>query len=365
MTSMSRIILHIDMDAFYAAIEQRDNPALQGKPVLVGGQPHRRGVVSAASYEARKYGARSAMAMATAVRLCPQAIVLPPRMEYYRKVSQEIRAIFLRYTSLIEPISLDESFLDISAVVSAGDFQQARTIALEIKQRIKEEVQLTASAGVAPNKFLAKIASDLQKPDGLVVVEPAAVQTFLQDLPVSRLWGVGKVTERKLQMLQIRTIGDLAQVPLQTLERHFGKSGRLFYHLARGEDERPVLPTRETKSISREETFPVDQGDMRAIKRALWKQAQQVERHLQRKRLEAYTVTLKLRYGDFTQITRSHTSSVPLSRRLDIYREGVVLLQKTEVPAKKVRLIGIGVSNFCTENEPYQLPLFSPESFPT
>jgi DNA polymerase-4 len=363
MNSGHRIIFHMDMDAFYASIEQRDNPALRGKPVVVGGQPQRRGVVSAASYEARKYGVRSAMAMATAVRLCAEAVVIPPRMEYYRTVSQAIRAIFLRYTPLIEPVALDESFLDMSALVTPGDFAQARTLAMEIKRCIREETELTASAGVAPNKFLAKIASDLEKPDGLVVVEPAAVHHFLQDLPVSKIWGVGKVTERKLQALQITTIGALAQVPLTTLERHFGKIGRTFYALARGEDERPVLPTRETKSISREETFPVDQGDVQAIKRALWKQAQQVEKDLQRQGLKASTVTLKLRYADFTQLTRSHTSSTPLCKRIDIYRQGIVLLQKTAVPEKKVRLIGIGVSNFCTENDPYQLPLFSPEAF--
>jgi len=262
------------MDAFYAAVEQHDTPSLRGKPVVVGGDAEKRGVVSAASYEARAYGVHSAMPTSQAKRLCPQGIFLPVRMGRYQEVSEQIFQILRVYTPLVEPLSLDESFLDVTA--SERLFGPAVKIAREIKQRIHESTGLTASAGIAPNKFLAKIASDLRKPDGLVEIKPEEVQDFLRDLPISRLWGVGKTTEEVLRGMGILRVGQLATYPMEAIERKLGKFGRELVALARGEDERSVIPESEAKSISQEETFTPDLGDRETMKKVLLDQSERV-----------------------------------------------------------------------------------------
>jgi len=271
---LPRKIIHIDMDAFYAAVEQHDTPSLRGKPVVVGGDAEKRGVVSAASYEARAYGVHSAMPTSQAKRLCPQGIFLPVRMGRYQEVSEQIFQILRVYTPLVEPLSLDESFLDVTA--SERLFGPAVKIAREIKQRIHESTGLTASAGIAPNKFLAKIASDLRKPDGLVEIKPEEVQDFLRDLPISRLWGVGKTTEEVLRGMGILRVGQLATYPMEAIERKLGKFGRELVALARGEDERSVIPESEAKSISQEETFTPDLGDRETMKKVLLDQSERV-----------------------------------------------------------------------------------------
>ena len=242
------MILHVDMDAFYASVEERDRPELAGKPLIVGGTPDGRGVVAAANYVVRQFGVHSAMPTATALKLCPDAIVLSPRLDHYAEVSAEIREIFVRYTPLVEPLSLDEAFLDVTG--SERLFGPAVEIAHRIRREIRQELRLVASVGVAPNKFLAKIASDLDKPDGLVVVDPDRVQEFLDPLSVGRIWGVGRVTGETFSWLGVQTIADLRQLSVETLRQHFGSSGEHFWKLAHGIDDRPVVPDRETKSIS-------------------------------------------------------------------------------------------------------------------
>ena len=264
---LPRKIIHIDMDAFYAAVEQHDNPSLRGKPVIVGGDAEKRGVVSTASYEARAYGVHSAMPTSQAKTLCPQGIFLPVRMGRYQEVSEQIFQILRVYTPLVEPLSLDESFLDVTG--SEKLFGPALQIAKDIKQRIYESIGLTASAGIAPNKFLAKIASDLRKPDGLVEIPSEQVQDFLRELPISRLWGVGKATEEVLQRMGILRVGQLAAYPMEAIERKLGKFGRELVALARGEDDRPVIPESEAKSISQEETFTPDLTDRETMKKVL------------------------------------------------------------------------------------------------
>jgi len=274
------MIIHADMDAFYASIEERDRPELVGKPVIVGGSPEKRGVVSAANYVARKYGVHSAMPAVTARRLCPYGIYLSPRIDYYAEVSRQIRDIFERFTPLVEPLSLDEAFLDVTG--SEGLFGPAVEIGRQIKQAIREELRLVASVGVAPNKFLAKIASDLKKPDALVVVEPDKVPEFLDPLPVERLWGVGRESSKVFQRLGIRTIGQLRQCPLDMLQARFGSSGEHLWELAHGRDERPVVPEREAQSISNETTFEHDIADMDVLRAWLVDLTEQVGCRLRR-----------------------------------------------------------------------------------
>lgn len=258
------MILHIDMDAFYASVEERDNPSLVGKPVIVGGSPESRGVVAAANYEARKFGVHSAMAAARAWRLCPHAIVIKPRIDYYASVSRQIRDIFEQFTPLVEPLSLDEAFLDVTG--SEPLFGPSAEIGRQIKLRIREELKLTASVGVATNKFVAKIASALKKPDGFVLVEPGEIQAFLDPLPVGNLWGVGKVTGQVFERLNVLTIGQLRQMSLGTLNKLFGTSGEHYWQLAHGIDNRRVVPDREAKSISNETTFAEDIADMEVLR---------------------------------------------------------------------------------------------------
>ena len=324
-----RKILHIDMDAFYASIEQRDNPSLKGQPVIVGGDAEKRGVVSAASYEARTFGVHSAMPASQARRLCPHGVFLPVRMDRYREVSGQIFAVFQEYTPLIEPLSLDESFLDVTGCESL--FGPAPEIAKAIKRKILARTGLTASAGIAPNKFLAKIASDWKKPDGLVEIKPDEVGAFLENLPVSKLWGVGKSTEEILKGMGILRAGQLAQYPPEGIEKKLGKFGLELLALARGEDDRPVVPHEEAKSLSQEQTFTPDLQERQVMEQILLDQAEQVGWELRKQKLKGLTVHLKVRYPDFTLITRSQTLSLPTDAGMEIYRTAVKLLEKTEV----------------------------------
>src|SRR5579863_1122168 len=291
------MILHVDMDAFYASVEERERPELVGKPLIVGGTPQGRGVVAAANYAVRKFGVHSAMPTSTALRLCPQAIVLRPRLDYYAAVSEEIREILYRFTPLVEPLSLDEAFVDVTG--SELLFGPSVEIGRRIKREIREALRLVASVGVAPNKFLAKIASDLEKPDGFVVVEPANVQEFLDPLPVGRLWGVGRVTGLALDKLGIRTIGDVRKMSLAVLQQHFGKAGEHLWCLSQGIDERRVVPDRETKSISHETTFSVDISDSEVLRAWLVELSEQVGCRLRRHNLSGRTVQIKIRLADF------------------------------------------------------------------
>jgi DNA polymerase-4 len=351
----SRTIIHVDMDAFYASVEVLDNPELKGKPVVVGGASDR-SVVSAASYEARKYGVHSAMATVKARRLCPQAIFLPVRMDRYREVSQLIMDIFHRFTPLVEPISLDEAFLDVTG--SRGLFGEGPVIAKEIKTLIQRETGLTASAGVACSKLVAKIASDLQKPDGLTVVEAGRERDFLARLPVSKLWGAGGKTIESLALLHVRTIGDLAALPLEILTSRFGQHGLHLHLSANGIDDRPVVPTREAKSIGHEETFSEDLLDLAVIKRELLDLATKVGERLRRHERQGQTITIKIKFYDFSSISRSLTLTEPTSDTREIFRRGWELLGKTAAGRKPVRLVGISVSNLSVPGGRYQQDLF-------
>jgi len=350
-----RKILHVDMDAFFASVEQRDDPSLLGKPVVVGGRLNSRGVVSAASYEARKFGIHSALPMAEVYRRCPHAVFLPVNMPKYQEVSKQIRQIFLTYTPMVEPLSLDEAFLDITA--STNLFGSADEIALIIKQRIQHELNLTASVGLASNKFLAKIASDLRKPDGFVVVQPDKVQEFLDPLSVERIWGVGKKTAEQLHSLNIRTVRDLRKLEQGYLTQLLGVIGSQLYRLARGIDDRPVENDRIIKSIGRETTFAKDIVDWDLLETFLLKLSVDVGRSARKESLKGKTITLKVRYNDFRSISRSHTLTRATNLDDVIYQEVCHLLR--EVALKQpLRLIGVTLSNL-TDKDESQLSLFS------
>ena len=351
------MILHVDMDAFYASVEERDEPSLVGKPLIVGGTPDGRGVVAAANYAVRKFGVHSAMPTSTALRLCPAAVVLPPRMEHYAAISEQIREIFARYSPLVEPLSLDEAFLDVTGCEAHfGD-----PIARQIKQAIAEELHLVASVGVAPNKFLAKIASDLNKPDALVVVDPERVQEFLDPLPVSRLWGVGRVTDEALQTIGIRTIRQLRMLDQVSLRQRFGSQGEHLWRLAHGIDQRAVVPDRSAKSISHETTFATDIDEAEMLESWLWDLTEHVGRRLRKAGLNGRTVNLKLRFADFRTITRSQTLAQPTNSTDEIGRTVAELL-RAAIPrgGKSIRLLGIGVSGLAAQGE-VQLELFAEE----
>ena len=337
------MILHIDMDAFYASVEERDNPSLVGKPVIVGGSAESRGVVAAANYEARKFGVYSAMASGRARRLCPHAVVIKPRIDYYASVSRQIRDIFEQFTPQVEPLSLDEAFLDVTG--SEPLFGPSADIGRQIKHRIREELRLTASVGVATNKFVAKIASALQKPDGFVVVQPGEIQAFLDPLPVGRLWGIGKVTGQVFEQLDVRTIGQLRQMPLATLNDLFRTSGEHYWQLAHGIDDRQVVPDRKAKSISNETTFAEDIADMEVLRAWLVELVEQVARRLRQHDIKGRTVELKVRFADFQTITRSMTLAESTSITRELLDAGVELLTK-HLPARHlpIRLMGFGVS---------------------
>jgi DNA polymerase IV len=338
-----RKIVHIDMDAFYASVEQRDDPHLRGKPVVVAWLGSR-SVVCAASYEARQYGVRSAMPAIRAERLCPDAIFVPPDFPRYRTVSRLVREIFKRHTDLVEPLSLDEAYLDVTE--NKTGLPTGTRVARRIRQQIQEELNLTASAGVAPNKFLAKIASDWRKPDGLFVIQPEEVSAFLLPLPVGRLPGVGNVTEQKLKMLAIKTVGDLRELDLSTLESSFGRHGLRLYQLARGIDESEVTPDRPTQSISAEDTFEHDlpltetEEMIRRLAEKVWT-ASRKELRVPR------TVVLKLKTSEFKILTRSHTPHEPPSSCEELIRIALSLLERVDLgPRQRFRLVGVGFSNF-------------------
>ncbi|HKB09993.1 MAG TPA: DNA polymerase IV [Vicinamibacterales bacterium] len=345
---MIRRILHVDMDAFYASVEQRDKPALRGKPLVVGGQPDRRGVVAAASYEARAFGVHSAMSMAQAVRLCPALVIVPPDFGRYRAASQAVFAIFREVTPLVEPLSLDEAYLDVTENAWGEAFGTA--VAKRLKERIRSETGLTASAGVAPNKFLAKIASGWKKPDGLTVISPERVEPFLQQLPVDALWGVGPKTAQKLRARGIERLVDVRTADAELLRATVGSLAEWLQQLANGIDDRPVVSNREAKSSGSENTYPEDLADIDTIRHEIAEMAAHAISWLARKQLLARTVTIKVRYSDFTTITRSHTA-IATRDEADLTARAVRLLEKTEAGHRPVRLLGVSVHNFCGEQE--------------
>lgn len=344
-----RQIIHIDMDAFYASVEQVDNPELAGQAVIVGGSPKSRGVVSAASYQARRFGVHSAMPMAQAIKLCPDATVLPVRMARYAEVSRKIHKIFERYTDLIEPISLDEAFLDVTG--SLGLFGKAEKIALAVKKTISQKTRLTASVGIAPNKFLAKLASDLEKPDGFVVITEANKQKILDPLPVSKIWGVGKVTQKKLKSNGIHTIVQLRKISVEKLEPIVGNYAVVLLQLAHGIDDRQVQPFREPKSMSSEHTFAEDTQDSKILLGTLLGEVEKVAQRLRRNRLKAKTVTIKLRYPDFKTITRSKTIDYPSNTTETLWQLSRIIFKQWQLKSPgALRLIGFEASGLVPEN---------------
>ncbi len=350
-----RAILHVDLDAFFAAVEQRDHPELRGKPVIVGGGPDDRGVVSTCSYEARAFGVRSAMPLRTAAALCPQGIFVPVNGRAYQAESRAVMAILRRFTPLVQPVSIDEAFLDVTA--SRALFGDGPTIARRIKDAIHDETQLTASVGVAATKLVAKIASDLRKPDGLVVVPPGEEAAFLAPLPISRLWGVGEKTAAALRDFGVRTIGDLAALPPEALARRFGKHGASLAERARGVDPDPVAVGEAAKSIGHEHTFDVDTSDREIIERTVLGMADGVAGRLRSSGLHAATITLKLRDSAFRTITRQATLAEPTDLTEPIYHAALELLRR-ELQGQRIRLVGVTASNFRTQE---QLALFAHE----
>jgi DNA polymerase-4 len=349
-----RRILHIDMDAFYASVEQRDNPALRGRPVAVGGSPASRGVVAAASYEARRFGVRSAIPMARAVRLCPDLVIVPPDFSKYRAASQAVFAIFRSVTPLVEPLSLDEAYLDVTENAWGETLGQA--VAQRLKAEIRRATSLTASAGVAPNKFLAKIASAWKKPDGLTVIAPERVEKFLQTLPVDALWGVGPVTAARLRERGIERLVDVRTADAAVLRDAVGSLADWLRRLADGQDDRPVVADYEPKSSGSENTFSEDLTDLDRIRAEIDEMARHAAGWLAKRALLCRTVTIKVRYSDFTTITRSH-SAPPTRDGDDIARRAVILLEKTEAGLRPVRLLGTSVHNLIDPAAPAERPM--------
>jgi DNA polymerase-4 len=336
-------ILHVDLDAFFASVEQRDRPELRGRPVVVGGGPGTRAVVCAASYEARPFGVHSAMPMSQAVRLCPQAVVLPLRMDQYRAVARQVRELMHEFTPVVEPLSLDEAFLDVRGC--EGLFGPAPRIAERVRERVRAETGLTASVGVAGNKFLAKLASDLGKPDGLVVIEPATAAAFLAPLPVGRVWGVGAKGQRRLHALGVNTIGNLAALSPEVLAGHFGDFGRQLHELAHGRDSRPVVPDRLAKSVSTETTFARDIGDRAVLRSWLLSLVEELGERLRRHGARAKTVELKVRSADFQTRSRSQTLPGPTDLTDTLWQSAAALFDG-RVPDGwlPVRLLGVGAT---------------------
>jgi DNA polymerase-4 len=346
--SVPRRILHVDMDAFYASVEQRDQPDLRGKPVAVGGSPASRGVVAAASYEARTFGVRSAMPMSRAVRLCPTLVIVRPDFQKYRAVSEQIFTIYRSITPLVEPLSLDEAYLDVTENAWAEPL--AMNVARRIKALIRETTGLTASAGVAPNKFLAKIASAWRKPDGLTIVAPDRVEAFLQKLPVDALWGVGPVTAKRLRDRGIARVVDVRTADDATLRAAVGSSADWLRALAAGEDDRPVQPNRAAKSSSSECTYATDLVDLDRMREEIAEMSRENAEWLRERRLAARTVTIKVRYDDFTTVTRSH-SRTPTNDVSDIVARAVALLAKTAAGVRPVRLLGAGLHGLVSADD--------------
>ncbi|MBF0186127.1 MAG: DNA polymerase IV [Magnetococcales bacterium] len=340
----TRKIVHIDMDAFYASVEQRDNPQYRGLPLVVGGRSAR-GVVAAASYEARRFGIRSAMAMQKALVQCPNLIVVPPRMEAYKAVSMQIREIFLEYTDLVEPLSLDEAFLDVTS--NKKGIPSATWVAQEIRATIQQRTGLTASAGVSFNKFLAKVASGMNKPNGFTLIAPEQAADFVAALPIEKFFGVGRVTAEKMHQMGIKTGADLLQMSLEDLESKFGKAGRLYFQIVRNNDDRPVNPDRERYSVGTEDTFDWDVRDRVTIMARLDAIAHEVVRRMRKAGFVGKTLTLKIKFADFQQITRSRTVIQPIQdadRMMSIAKQ---LFSNVKIPPRGVRLIGLTVSNAC------------------
>jgi len=336
-----RKIIHLDMDAFYASVEQRDDPSLKGKPVAVGGSPQGRGVVAACSYEARKFGVHSAMPMARAVRACPELVIVRPDFSKYREASQKVMAILRSVTPLVEPLSLDEAYLDVTE--NSLNQPLAMEVAKYLKRRIHEETSLTASAGVAPNKFLAKIASGWKKPDGLTVIAPERVESFLQQLPVEALWGVGPVTAKKLRAIGIEKLVDVRAADEEKLRRTVGSLADWLKRLSHGDDPRQVTPDRPWKSISAEDTYPEDLVDLKEMRAEIERLARRVAASVAKKDLVARTVTIKVRYANFTTVTRSHTEEPATRDTGIIVQRALLLLERTEAARRPVRLLGVGV----------------------
>jgi DNA polymerase-4 len=350
-----RKILHLDMDAFFASIEQRDDPSLRGRPLAVGGNPGGRGVVAAASYEARRFGVRSAMPSTRAARLCPDLVFVPPDHARYKAVSGELRRILRAVTEIVEPLSLDEAFLDVTD--NELGLESATEVAQHLRARVREELRLTCSVGVASQKFVAKIASDWRKPDGLTVVPPARLLEFIQPLPVSKLWGVGPATERRLSALGLRTIGDIAHQDQALLAHHLGKHGAFLWRLANGDDPREVTPHRERKSVSAERTFDEDIEDLATLDAVLAEQATEVCRGLERTGLVGRTVSVKVRYEDFSTVTRSETLTAPTRDPGVLSHVAGVLLRRTDAGARPVRLVGVGLATLSSPRPQRQLEL--------
>lgn len=340
-----RKIIHIDMDAFYASIEQRDHPEYRGKPICVGGSPEGRGgVVATASYEARKFGIHSAMSSKRAQQLCKHAIFVRPRFAAYKEASRKIREIFRRYTDLIEPLSLDEAYLDVTN--DKQNIGSAIEIATMIKKAIKDELNLTASAGVSVSKFVAKIASDINKPDGLTFIGPSKIEKFVEKLPVEKFHGIGKVTAEKMKKMGIHNGGDLKKLSEHEMVRHFGKTGRFFFKIVRGIDNREVVPDRETKSVGAEDTFPFDLNKIGDMFRELDKLSSVVVDRLNNNKLKGRTVTVKIKYSDFKIITRSRSFTEAISDLETIAEAARQLLAQTEPEGSDIRLLGVSVTNF-------------------
>ena len=355
-TEKSKTIIHLDMDAFYPSVEILDNPDLKGKPVIVGGGS-KRGVVSSASYEARKYGVHSAQPIAQALKLCPKGIFLPVRMARYKELSDMIFEIFHRFTPIVEPLSIDEAFLDITGTERLlGD---PVSVAKKLKKTVFEETSLTVSAGVAPSKFIAKIASDMDKPDGLTVVRADEIKSFLDPLPVSKMWGAGKVTIEKLSRYNIKTFSDLRKFPVEHLERSFGKNGVRMHFLAMGIDDRSVEIEHETKSIGHEVTFLEDIMDIETSERHLLELAMKTAERMRHNHLKGKTVNLKVKYNDFTQVTRAITYDEYIDDGMLIYSTVRELLKKTETGRRPVRLLGVSVSGLAMDSLSGQLSFFS------
>jgi len=349
-----RHILHLDFDAFFASVEEILDPSLKGKPIIVGAPPERRGVVASASYAARAFGVRSAMPTAQALRLCPQAIILPPRHKIYGEYSARMMAILSEYTPLVEPLSLDEAFLDVTGC--EAHWGSPEELAHGLRERLSAELGLTASMGLASNKLVAKIASGLEKPRGFVVVPPGREAEFLAPLPVEKLWGVGEVTAESLHEMSVSTIAQLAQLPAALLEARFGRRGRDLRRQAKGMDDSPVVVEREEKSLSRETTFAQDVGDRQVLRKKLLILSESVAQQLRKRGLRGRTVKLKLRYSDFQTFTRQVTMRIPTDLEQVIFDQAARLLDRSWDSKRKVRLIGVGVTNF--DIEVRQLSLF-------
>ncbi|MGD8657119.1 MAG: DNA polymerase IV [Desulfobacterales bacterium] len=355
------MILHIDMDAFYASVEKLDDPRLKNKCVIVGGTSSR-GVVSAASYEARRYGVHSAMPIFKAKQKCPHGVFVPPRMGRYKEVSKKVMALLKEFSPLVEPVSIDEAYMDITGCRRL--FGEPQEIAREIKEKIRDRVQLTCSVGVAPNKFLAKIASDLEKPDGLTVILPDQVSQFVESLAIQKVPGVGKKMVRQLELLGIRTLGDVQRLPEQALEQHLGKFGKRLRALSKGSDDSPVTPHAPHKSISSERTLAADSRDVKLLKHYLLSQSAEVARQLRQAGVRARTIVIKIKDANFKTVTRRTTIAIPTQSSKTIYKHAAQLIDDFKI-TQKIRLIGVGTTGFSAVTAAVQMDLFEQKEKPT